>query len=275
VKRAERAPLGIVTFVVWPLLAGGLLVGVMTLVGRRGIAVPETVFGAVFYAGLAGWTLYRARRAPFNLDLGARSARPARRSDWRYLVLVIPLLVTTGAALYLVTFVASFVAPRMVADMLGRPEPPSELITLTSLPGDLIESALGAIAEEWLFRGILLHVWAERFGVRFAVLASSVLFAAMHADVIGSVIFGIVMAALYVRTGSLLVPMVAHFVFNAVVAVGSVVVGADEPTTLGEFRQDWWQAALAFPTAIVVIVVVVRRAIPGPWVMPEGRVERS
>jgi membrane protease YdiL (CAAX protease family) len=267
VERPGRAPLGIVTFVIWPFMAAGLLLAAIMLAGRRGITVPETVFGAVFYGGLAVWTLYRARRAPFNLDLGALSRRPARRSDWRYLLLVIPLLVTTAAALYLVMFVASFVAPQMVGDMLATPDAPSDAATLRALPGDLVESALGAIAEEWLFRGVLLQLWAERFGVRFAVLATSVLFAALHSDVIGSVIFGITMAALYIRTGSLLVPMVAHFLFNALVAAGALVLGDDGATTIAQFRQDWWQATLAFVAAVGVIVVVLRRAVPGMWVV--------
>jgi CAAX protease family protein len=270
VERQERPSLGIVTFVVWPFLAAGLLLAGTLLAGRRGITVPETVFGSFFYAGLAAWTLYRARRAPFDLDLGALSLRPTRRSDWRYLLLVIPLLVTTAAALYLVMFVASFVAPHMVGDMLATPESPSDAVTLRSLPGDLVESAIGAIAEEWLFRGVLLHLWAERFGVRFAVLATSVLFAALHSDVIGSVIFGIAMAALYIRTGSLLVPIVVHFLFNALVAVGALVLGDNGATTISQFRQDWWQAIAAFAVAVGVIVVVVRRALPGEWVVPAG-----
>jgi CAAX protease family protein len=269
--RPERASLGIVTFVVWPFLAAGLLLAATMLAGRRGITVPETVFGAFFYAGVAAWTLYRARRPPFNLDLSARTLHPARRSDWRYLLLVVPLLVTTAAALYLVMFVASFVAPHLVGHLLATPDSPAEAATLRSLPGDLVESAIGAIAEEWLFRGVLLHVWAQRFGVRFAVLATSILFAAFHADVIGSVIFGIAMAALYIRTGSLLVPIVAHFLFNALVAIGAVVLGDNGATTISEFRQDWWQATAAFVVAVAVIVVVVRRAIPGTWVMPGNR----
>jgi CAAX protease family protein len=265
VERPQRTPLGIVTFVVWPFLAAGVLLAATMLAGRRGTTVPETTFGAVFYGGLAAWALYRARRAPFNLDLAALSRRPARRSDWRYLLLVLPLLVASAAALYLVMFVASFVAPHMVGDMLATPASPDDAVTLRSLPGDLIESAIGAVAEEWLFRGVLLHIWAERFGVRFAVLATSVLFAAMHSDVIGSVIFGIVMAALYLRTGSLLVPIIAHFLFNALVAVGALVLGDKGATTISEFRQDWWQATAGFVVAVAVIVVVLRGAMAGRW----------
>jgi uncharacterized protein len=268
VERPERAPLGIVTFLVWPFGGAALLLAATTLAGRQGFTVPEAVLGSVFYGALAGWTLFRARRPPFDVDVAALSEPPSRRSDWRFLAVVAPLLVTTAAALYLVMLVASFVAPGMVAAMLATPDPPSEAMTVRSLPGDLVESAIGAIAEEWLFRGVLLHVWAQRFGVRFAILASSVLFAAMHSDVIGSVIFGIAMAALYIRTGSLLVPIVAHFLFNALVAAGSVVIGPDTATTLGEFRKDWWQATAAFAGAVAVIVVVVRRAIPGEWVLP-------
>lgn len=261
--RPERAPLGILTFVIGPFAVAGLFLAGTILAGRTGITTPESVFGPVFYAGLAAWVWYRAPRSPFNVDVRALSSPPARRTDWRLLLLVIPLLVTTGAALYLVTLVASFVAPGRIAHMLATPEPPSEAATLAGLPGELIESAIGALAEEWLFRGVLLQLWAQRFGVRFAVLATSVLFAVMHSDVIGSVIFGIVMALVYIRTGTLLVPIVAHFLFNALVAVGAVVWGPDKAMTLAEFRRDWWQALAGFAVAVGVIVALLRK--------PEGR----
>jgi uncharacterized protein len=267
-ERRERASLGIVEFVVWPLMTTALLLALVVLAGRRGITIPESAFGAIFYAGLAAWTLYRARRAPFDLDLGAHSRRPTRRSDWRYLLLVVPLLVTTAAALYLVIFIASFVAPRLVGNMLATPDAPSDVVTLRSLPGELVESAIGAIAEEWLFRGVLLHLWARRFGVRFAVLATSILFAALHSDVIGSVIFGIVMAAVYIRTGTLLVPIVAHFLFNTLVVVGGMVFVDNGTPTISQFRQDWWQALSAFVVAVAVIVVVLRRAMRERWGLP-------
>jgi membrane protease YdiL (CAAX protease family) len=229
--------------------------------------VPDTLAGAIVYAVLGAWLLYRAPGPPYWIDLPSLSRVPRDRGAWRLLPIVIPLIATTGGALYLVTLAASFVAPDRVAASLASVDV-SDLESVRALPAELIESAIGAIAEEWLFRGVLLYLWARRFGVRFAVLATSLLFAALHADVIGSLIFGIVMAALYVRTRTLLVPIVAHLLFNAIVAVGALLLPDEAPMTLAEFRSDWWMGVVGFAGGVAALVWVVRKVAPWPWKLP-------
>ena len=274
-ESAKPESLGIVDFLVWPFLFAGLVVGAALLAERSGVEIPESFSGAIMYACVAAWILHRAARAPYGIDLGALSGPAKTRADWKLLPIVIPLIAVTGGALYLVTLAISFISPQSVAESLAKPDLESEALTLRSVPGDLIESAIGAVTEEWLFRGVLLHLWARRFGVRFAVLATSVLFAAMHADVIGSFVFGIVMAALYVRTGTLLVPIVAHLAFNAVISVGWIMVGDGDTTTLAAFREDWWLGVAGFVGGLAVLVMVVRRIAPWPWRLPELRASGS
>jgi membrane protease YdiL (CAAX protease family) len=272
VDRQQRESYGVVEFLIWPLLFAGLVFAAGWSARRSGIDVPDNVTGTILYAGLAAWILYRGPQAPYGVDVGAVTGPVKSRSDWKLLPIVIPLIAVTGGALYLVTFTMSFIVPQTVAEALAQPDPDVAEVTLRSLPGDLVESAIGAVAEEWLFRGVLLHLWARRFGLRFAVLATSVLFAALHADVIGSFVFGIVMAALYVRTGTLLVPIIAHLAFNAIIAVGSIVLGEGGTTTLAEFRQEWWKGVVGLAGGLAVIVAVVRRIAPWPWRLGAGGV---
>ncbi len=273
--RAPRESYGVVEFLIWPFLLATLLVAADWFAGRRGIDVPDSFSGTLLYAGLASWLLYRARRSPYDVDLPTLSALPRRRSDWGLLAIVLPLVAAGAGALYLVTLAISFVSPETVAASLAQSEPGSGALALRLLPGGLIEEAIGAIAEEWLFRGVLLHLWARRFGVRFAVLATSILFAALHADVLGSFIFGIVMAALYVRTRTLLVPITAHLTFNVFISLSGIVLGDGGAVTLGEFREDWWMAVSGFLGGLAVIIVVVKRVAPWPWRLPEGLVRRG
>jgi membrane protease YdiL (CAAX protease family) len=269
VDRAPRESYGIVEFLVWPFLFATLLVGADWFAGQKGVRISDSLTGTLFYAGLASWLLYRAPRPPYDVDLPTLSGRPRLRSDWRLVAIVLPLVAVGAGALYLVTLAISFVVPDTVGKWLADSDSGSGMLALRLLPGELIQETIGAIAEEWLFRGVLLHLWARRFGVRFAVLATSVLFAALHADVLGSFIFGVVMAALYVRTGTLVVPIVAHLMFNLFISVGSVVIGEGEPLTLAEFRGDWWMAAMGFLGGLAAIVAVVRRVAPWPWQLPE------
>jgi hypothetical protein len=75
------------------------------------------------------------------------------------------------------------------------------------------------ITEEFLFRGVLLHRWATKWGITPAILSSSILFGCVHANVnpFGLSILGLVMALLYLKTRTLIVPMIAHFMNNSIV----------------------------------------------------------
>lgn len=78
------------------------------------------------------------------------------------------------------------------------------------------------LAEEVLYRGLLLRSLERRYGVALAVALSSVWFGAMHFQVVqfpGLALFGLVAALLVVRTGRLGTAVVAHVTFNAVTVV--------------------------------------------------------
>lgn len=80
--------------------------------------------------------------------------------------------------------------------------------------------------EEWVVRGYIYHALKERWRWWVAALASSVLFSALHADnpnvswvaLVNIVLAGFILAELVERSGSLWSAVVAHGVWNFVVA---------------------------------------------------------
>lgn len=75
------------------------------------------------------------------------------------------------------------------------------------------------IAEEVIFRGYLLGVIRQYLGVWAALIGSSLIFALIHAHIPsapGLFVLGLVLAAVYQRTGSLWAPMLLHSIFNAI-----------------------------------------------------------
>jgi len=86
----------------------------------------------------------------------------------------------------------------------------------------------GPIAEEVFFRRYAFRAIAGRAGLPAGLVASSVLFALIHFNPSGFLIYlaiGVVLAAVYQRTGSLLAPVAGHVTVNAVVLVAAMVVG--------------------------------------------------
>jgi membrane protease YdiL (CAAX protease family) len=106
--------------------------------------------------------------------------------------------------------------------------PPEKQTVVTVLentvePAKRVWFALAALVlaptiEETFFRGIIYPYLKQRIGLWYAVSITSILFAAIHFNVvifIPLVFLGFVLTWLYERTDSLLTPILTHAVFNA------------------------------------------------------------
>ena len=77
------------------------------------------------------------------------------------------------------------------------------------------------VTEEFIFRGVLMHRWAVKWGALSSVILSSLLFGAIHVDAfwfsraIGSIFF----ALFYIRTRNLIVPIILHALNNGLAFV--------------------------------------------------------
>lgn len=78
--------------------------------------------------------------------------------------------------------------------------------------------AVAPVAEELLFRGVLLRGLAQHLGDRGALWATALVFAGSHFQVVqfpGLVAIGLTLAWLAQRTGGVAAPIWAHLAFNA------------------------------------------------------------
>jgi membrane protease YdiL (CAAX protease family) len=156
---------------------------------------------------------FGGRRAALRQALAAPLGAFAVLGAWLALILVLP------AALATVRF--GGVSETFVHPPSWWPLPPA-LLLLVLLPGFLLQGGL----EEWIVRGYVYHTMRERWRPGIAALASSLLFALLHAvnphvslvALLNVVLAGMVLAALVERTGSLWSATLAHGVWNFAVA---------------------------------------------------------
>ncbi len=75
--------------------------------------------------------------------------------------------------------------------------------------------------EELIFRDILLNRLNKKFGIKKAILYSSIVFGILHIElaIIGAVIFGIIACILYLKYENILIPMTVHFINNFIVSL--------------------------------------------------------
>lgn len=91
----------------------------------------------------------------------------------------------------------------------------------------LLMAILPAFSEELLFRGVLLRLFSEKGRIHAAIWASAILFSAIHLQFYGFVprmLLGALFGYLYVWSGSLWLPILAHFTNNAFAVISYYIV---------------------------------------------------
>lgn len=87
---------------------------------------------------------------------------------------------------------------------------------------------LPAIGEELIFRGILQKLFAELTGKTFwGIIISATLFSAMHLQFQGFIprfALGVLFSYLFVWSGSLWLPIIAHFINNSIAIIGYTLI---------------------------------------------------
>ncbi len=85
---------------------------------------------------------------------------------------------------------------------------------------------IGPIAEEIFFRWYFFRFTSQRVGLPAGMLLSSVVFALIHWNASGFLIYlgiGCILAWVYHRTGRILAPIIGHVTLNAIVLIVSVL----------------------------------------------------
>ena len=234
------------TFLLWALVSIGLGLGGYAVVasatelsfGGLDPLVSLLVFSGWLYGLILAWGIWSFRR--HGADLRRLVGRlPSGYNWWPPVGLVAATLLFSVAAIWLVYYSLSFIAPGLVDSLAGQELYAGDEDTSSPIVYNLAILAMlvlvAPVLEEVLFRGILLTRWSVRWGTGRAILLSSGLFAILHPDPLGAFAFGVVASLLYLRTRTLIVPIACHFLHNAVVAaMAGLAMTADGGVEVGE-----------------------------------------
>lgn len=145
----------------------------------------------------------------------------------------------------------------LVGDYLAgfQPAVPSEWVALAGV-------AVGAapVIEELLFRGLLLAALHHRFGIRGAVLGSTLLFALIHlqpVQILAALPLGLMLGAYVARGGSLYVTAAAHILGNGFSLLGLMFPGI--PWISAAWRPSDAEGGLALVAAVGLFGWFLRR----------------
>lgn len=125
---------------------------------------------------------------------------------------------------------------------------------------------LPAIGEELLFRGVIQRIftnWTRNF--HWGIWISAILFSALHMQFYGFIprmFLGVLFGYLLVWSGSIWLPIVAHFINNAVAVIAMYMIDkgmlSSEIENIGSTSDSYYMAAVSF-LLIVVFMLMIKR----------------
>lgn len=184
--------------------------------GDRSVEFGHIVSGAIIYASivifLLGLLVYRNLTPSNVFGFGSVSFAPALGRSLLWLGAAYPLLMLVQAMVY--GAAGGEMSPQDVVEFLQNAETPRDRLAVLAMA-----VVVAPVAEEMIFRGYLYPVGKKYLGPFLSMAVTSLLFAVLHGHV-GSIpaLFTLAMCLglAYEKSGSLMIPMIMHAVFNAV-----------------------------------------------------------
>jgi CAAX protease family protein len=180
---------------------------------------PDIAAGAIGYVIIGGFLVafleMRNIRIWKMMGIERIGIRKASRRAIGGLLVAYPLI-----------FCAAYLAQQALRN-LGRPQQVIEFFVEKAKSSDrgtvvlvfLVAGILAPVVEELVFRGYLYPVFKRYFRMPVAIVLSSAIFAAIHLNVAALpplFVLALCLAAAYEESGSLVVPIAMHAMFNVV-----------------------------------------------------------
>ncbi|MBE7127069.1 type II CAAX prenyl endopeptidase Rce1 family protein [Bacillus mycoides] len=206
----------------------------------------------IFYILPIIWLFYgyRKHRVSFSLFIN-------RNETFNLVqVLYIAIILCMFSYGYLILYMYSFawITPDFIMNALHEP-------IIDSTGGYVFQFIrvvfIAPIVGEFVFRGFLLQRFAAKWGTSIAMVVVALLFACLHVDFLGAVVFSVVLSIVYIRTKSLLMPIAIHMLNNALVLSSSFLVSREKIMSFADFSNytTFFPGLIIFMTGLNLVLI--------------------
>ncbi|MCG9128626.1 CPBP family intramembrane metalloprotease [Candidatus Poribacteria bacterium] len=239
--------------------------------------LPGGIYSILFYSVfilIISSILFRSRLSYRNLFGG----HPAWLTLARYSILTIPLVSFSIAIIIIQYHIGMALVPEFTEwlfedNLETYVSPVNKKLLIANIISIFNLTIITPIFEEFFFRGILLTRWSIKWNTSKAIFVSSILFGILHSDIIGKILFGYVLAILYIKTRSLYVPICIHIINNTIAIILQYYSEIALNTSL-ELDNIPTKTQIWFWIIVLIIVIGIlfnflRKNIPNKeWIVP-------
>ena len=121
----------------------------------------------------------------------------------------------------------------------------------------IIMALIPAIGEEFLFRGVFQNIFTSLFNnVHIAIIFTGILFSSLHLQFYGFIprmLLGVLFGYLFVWSGNIWYPVIAHFFNNAIIVIYYYI---NDQFQVGEGMEDIGKQTADWPVLLISLIVL-------------------
>ncbi|MDB9315124.1 type II CAAX endopeptidase family protein [Spirulina sp. CS-785/01] len=228
------------------------------------------IFSIFVFGTLCLWILFvfRFLHIKFTLILGEISYQ----YNWFFLLILTVFLIIFSLGSALVSYsIVYAIAPQWMDDFLQslalQDQAQSQFPLVNKILEVLVLIIVAPMTEEFVFRGVLLHRWATKWGLIPSIFTTSLLFGIGHINPVGLTMVGIILCILYLKSKSLIIPIVAHGLNNGIVVIirfFSETYPVTEPQPLQETFTNWQNGLVLMAVSSPFLLYYIYKNFPSP-----------
>lgn len=244
-----------------------IVFALLILVARSGDKLLESTFHIqnssfinilIFYILPIIWIVFEYRKHCVSFSLLINKNETFNLLQVLYIAIMLCVFSYGYLILYMYSF--AWITPDFIMNALREP-------IVDSTGGYVYQFIMvvfiAPIIGEFVFHGFLLQRFAAKWGTSIAIIVVALLFALLHVDFLGAVVFSAVLSIVYIRTKSLLMPIAIHMLNNAFVIGASFLVNREEIMSFADFSNytTFFPGFIIFITGLnsVLIFLFVNR----------------
>lgn len=170
------------------------------------------------------WILFRMIKSKFNIKEKIADLRNDLKIKDIILSFFINIALTIGI-FGTVVYITATLWPSAMSNLFNEINGTEVYTAYSTIVYTISAAFVAPFAEEFMFRGVILNRLKIKFGVKKAIIISSILFGLMHFElaILPGIVFGICMAVVYLKTKNIFVPIAIHLINNLIASLGQII----------------------------------------------------
>ncbi|MDC2866081.1 MULTISPECIES: type II CAAX endopeptidase family protein [unclassified Bacillus (in: firmicutes)] len=248
------------SFFGWMILGAFIVYLPLEIIGAENGVFQFVSDTLVFFAFPLLWLFYKMKKhnAVFTSFFDKPSSIP-----WRLILIATAMgMIFSFGVSFIQFYILAQMIPDFLVDLLSDGNVIDMSTTFTKILSVISACIFAPIMEEVIFRGFFLNRMAYKWGVKRAIIISSLIFGFGHVDVVGAFLFGVVMCLLYIKTKSLWTNIIVHALNNTVVSIIQFTdSSAQEPVKIADLQalSNLWMGLVIIIISLLWLVPFIRR----------------